>query len=129
MMAAQDRDSKRPKPTPAAAAQLLYDPYLYVPLPQHQQVRGCAVDNSPGRKDAIAIDYAKVGELAGKAGRKVSCKWEVDASLPARYLDQTKARDLYVKRFGRCRRPGLLRRRPEITQLIRNALIKDDEQS
>ena len=34
-----------------------------------------------------------------------------------------------MKRFGRCGRPGLLRRRPETTQLIRDALIKDDEQS
>ena len=34
-----------------------------------------------------------------------------------------------MKRFGRCGRPGLLQRRPEITQLIRDALIKDDEQS
>ena len=87
------------------------------------------MDNSPGKKDAIAVDYAKAGRWEGKAYRKVARKWEVEDSLPARYLEQTKARDLYVKRFGRCRRPGLLRRRPEITQLIRNALIKDDEQS
>ena len=74
MTAAQDRDSKRLKPTPAAASQPVYDPYLYAPLPCHQQVRGRAVDNSPGRKAAIAVDYAKAGGSAGKAGRKVTRK-------------------------------------------------------
>ena len=70
----------------------------------------------------------RAGGRARLAGRLLR-KWEVDASLPARYLEQTKARDLYLKRFGRCGLPGLLRRRPEITQLIRDALIKDNEQS
>ena len=87
------------------------------------------MDNSPRNKAAIAVDYAEAGGWEGKAGRKVARKWEVDASLPARYLEQTKARDLYVKRFGRCGRPGLLRRRPKITHLIRDTLIKDDDQS
>ena len=87
------------------------------------------MDNSPGQKADIAVDYVKVGWSAGKAGRKVARKWGVDPSLPARYLKQTKACDLYVKRLGRCRRPGLLQRRPEITQLIRNGLIKDDDHS
>ena len=127
--AAQDRDAKRPKPTPAASAQPVYDPYLYAPIPRHQQVRGQAVDNLPGWKAAIDVDYAEAGRLAGKAGRKVARKWEVDASLPARYLKHTKARALYVKRLGLCGRLCLLRRRPEITQLISDALIKDNEQS
>ena len=34
-----------------------------------------------------------------------------------------------MKRLGRCERPWLLRRRPEIAQLICDALIKDDEPS
>ena len=114
VLEAHDRDAKRPKRTPAAADQPVDDPYLYAPLPRHQQIRGRAVDNSLVKKAAIAVDYSEAGGSEGKAGRKVSCKWEVDASLPARYLDQTKARDLYVKQLGRCRRPGLLWRRPDI---------------
>ena len=74
---------------------------MYAPLPRHQQVRGRAVENLPGRKADIAVDYAEAGGLAGKAGRKIARKWEVDASLPAHYIEQTKARDLYVKRLGR----------------------------
>ena len=127
--AAQDRNAKRPKPTPATAAQPIYDPYLYAPIPRHHQVLGRAVENSPGRKAAIDVDYAEAGGSAGKAGRKVTRKLEVGTSLPARYLKQTKDRDLYVKRLDRCGRSGLLRRRPEITQLTRDALIKEDEQS
>ena len=87
------------------------------------------MDNSPGRKAAIAVDYAEAGGSAGRAVRKVARKWEVDASLPALYIEYTKACDLYVKRLGLCGCPGLLQWRPETTQLIRNALIKDDEQS
>ena len=98
--AAQDRNAKRPKPTPATAAQPVYDPYLYAPLPRHQQVRGRAVDKSSGKKAGIAVDYAEAGGWEGKAGRKVARKWEVNAILPARYLEHNKARDLYVKRFG-----------------------------
>ena len=72
VLAAQDRDAKRPKRTPAAASRRVDDLYLYAPLPRHQQVRGRAVDNSPGKKAAIAVDYAKAGEWEGKAGRKVA---------------------------------------------------------
>ena len=59
------------------------------------------MDKLPGRKSDIAVDYAVAVGSAGKADRKVAHKWEVDASLPALYLEQTKARDLYVKRLGR----------------------------
>ena len=99
-------------PRLSAEAQTVYDPYLYEPIPRHQQVRGHTVENSPGQKAAIAVDYAEAGGSVGKDVRKVARKWEVDASLPARYIEHTKARDLYVKRLGRCRRPGLLQRRP-----------------
>ena len=85
----QDHDATRPKPTPAAASQPVYDPGA--PIPRHLQVRGRAEDNSPGRKAAIAVDYAKAGGEAGKDGSKVTRNWEVDASLPASYLKQTKA--------------------------------------
>ena len=124
MTAAQDRDSKRLKPTPAAASQPIYNPEA--PILCHLQVRDRAEDNSPERKAAIAVDYAEAGRAAGKDGMKVARKWEVDSSIPSRYLKQTKARDLKVKRAGQCGRPGLLQRRPEITQLNRAALIKDD---
>ena len=59
--AAQDRNAKRPKRTPAAAAWPVDDPYLYAPLLRHHQVCGRAVDNLPVKKAAIAVDYAKAG--------------------------------------------------------------------
>ena len=86
VLAAHDRDAKRPKRTPAAVDQHVDDPYLYAPLPRHQQIPGRAVDNSLVKKAAIAVDYAKAGGSESKAGRRVARKWEVEASLPARYL-------------------------------------------
>ena len=88
-----------------------------------------AVDVTPRTKAKIALEYAEAGGKAGGAGRKVAKKYDMEKGQPAKFYEQVKDRDTYPKREGNCGRPGLLERRPEIEDLIRDALIDDDEQS
>ena len=96
-------------------------------IPSHATLRGRGPDVSPGTKAQIAVEYAEAGGKASGAGRSVAAKRGIHPAQPAKFHKQVQDHDMDSKR-RRCGRKGLLELRPEVAELIRDALVDDYKQ-
>ena len=96
-------------------------------LSSHASVRGRGPDVLPDTKAQIAVEYAEAGGKARGDGRSVAAKRGIHPAQPAKFHNQVQDHDMDSKR-RRCGRKGLLELRPEVAELIHNALLDDDKQ-
>ena len=97
-------------------------------LPRHVTVRGRGPDVLPGTKAQIAVEYAEAGGKASGAGRSVAAKRGIHPAQPAKFHKQVQDHNMDSKRRW-CGRKGLLELRPEVAELICDALVDNDKQS
>ena len=90
-------------------------------------VRGRGPDVSPDTKAQIPVEYDEAGGKASGAGRSVAAKRGIHPAQPAKFHKQVQDHNMDSKR-RRCGRKGLLELRPEVAELIRDALVDDDKQ-
>ena len=95
-------------------------------LPSHANVRGRGPDVSPGTKAQIVVGYAEASSKASGAGRSVAAKRGIHPAQPAKFHNQVQDHDMDSKRRW-CGRKGLLEIRPEVAELIRDALVGDNK--
>ena len=96
-------------------------------LPSHGTVRGRGPDVSPGTKAQIAVEYTEAGGKSSGAGRSVAAKRGIHPAQPAKFHKQVQDHAVDSKR-RRCGRKGLPEIRPEVAELICDALVDYDNQ-
>ena len=95
-------------------------------LPSHATFGGRGPDVSPGTKAQIAVEYAEAGGKASRAGRSVAAKRGIHPAQPAKFHKQVQDHNMDSKR-RRCGCKGLLELRPEVAELICDALVDNDK--
>ena len=73
------------------------------------------------------MEYAEARGKASGAGHSVAAKCGIHPAQPAKFHKQVQDHDMDSKR-RRCGHNGLLKLRPEVAELIRNALMDNNKQ-